>query len=294
MTATPVTAEFLRRMPLPQPSADGDKVERGSVLVVAGAVELPGAAVLAGTAALRAGAGRLRIATCASVAAQVGVVVPECFAIRLPETNDGGIAPEAAPIIVRRANEVPALVIGPGMHDVPAMDKLFGTVLPRLECDAAVLDACAVTVVGRDKALLRDIRFRAILTPHAGEMAKLTGLSKEEVLARPLAVAREAARALDAVIMLKGPETFVVAPEGDAFCYSGGNVGLATSGSGDTLAGVVGGLLARGADPVTAGAWAAWLHGEAGNRLQRRHGLIGFLARELLDEIPGLMGELSG
>jgi hydroxyethylthiazole kinase-like uncharacterized protein yjeF len=180
------------------------------------------------------------------------------------------------------------------MHDVPAMDDLFGAVLPRLECDAAVLDACAVTVVGRDKRMLRGVRFRAVLTPHAGEMAKLTGLSKEEVLAKPLAVAREAARALDAVIMLKGPETFVVPPEGEAFCYSGGNIGLATSGSGDTLAGVVGGLLARGTDPVAAGAWAAYLHGEAGNRLQRRHGLIGFLARELLDEIPGLMGELSG
>ena len=75
---------------------------------------------------------------------------------------------------------------------------------------------------------------------------------------------------------------------------TGGNIGLATSGSGDTLAGVVGGLLARGADPVAAGAWAAYLHGEAGNRLQRRHGLIGFIARELLGEIPGLMGELSG
>jgi hydroxyethylthiazole kinase-like uncharacterized protein yjeF len=281
-------------MQLPQPSAEGDKMERGSVLVVAGAVELPGAAVLAGTAALRAGAGRLRIATCASVAAQIGVAVPECFAIRLPETDEGGVSQEAAPIILKRASEVHALVIGPGMHDVPAMDDLFGAVLPRLECAAAVLDACAVTAVGRDKTLLRDIRFRAVLTPHAGEMAKLTGLSKEEVRARPLAVAREAARALDAVVMLKGPETFVVPPEGDAFCYGGGNVGLATSGSGDTLAGVVGGLLARGADPVTAGAWAAWLHGEAGNRLQRRHGLVGFLARELLDEIPGLMGELSG
>ena len=292
MKATPVTPELLRRMKLPQPSADGDKVERGSVLVVAGAVELPGAAVLAGTAALRAGAGRLRIATCASVAAHVGIAVPECFAIRLPESEDGGISPEAAPIILKRANEVPALVIGPGMHDVPAMDDLFGAVLPRLACEAAVLDACAVTVVGRDKALLRGVRFRAVLTPHGGEMAKLTGLSKDEVLAHPLAIAREAARELDAVIMLKGPETFVVPAEGEAFCYSGGNVGLATSGSGDTLAGIVGGLLARGADPVTAGAWAAYLHGEAGNRLQRRHGLVGFLARELLDEIPGIMGEL--
>ena len=116
-----------------------------------------------------------------------------------------------------------------------------------------------------------------------------TGIDEAEVRSDSARVALEAAAAYSAIVALKGATTFIATPSGDLYRYEGGDVGLATSGSGDTLAGIVAGLLARGADPLTAAAWGVYLHGEAGNVLAKRVGRIGYLARELLDEIPMLL-----
>jgi hydroxyethylthiazole kinase-like uncharacterized protein yjeF len=288
-----ITAELLRGMKLPAPDEDGDKEERGRVLVIAGAVELPGAAVLAGTAALRAGAGKLRIATCASVAPAVGVAVPEALAQRLPETEEGGIDPAAVAQLAKSAEEAQALLIGPGLVDQAATVALTEALLERLHSPSVVVDAGSLAALARNPRLLRHLEGGAVITPHAGEMAKLMDIQRQEVRAKPLETARRAAARFHTVVMLKGAETFVVAPDGSASCYRGGCVGLATSGSGDALAGLVAGLLARGTPPARAASWAAFLHGEAGNRLRERHGVVGFLARELLDEIPSLMQQLS-
>jgi hydroxyethylthiazole kinase-like uncharacterized protein yjeF len=179
------------------------------------------------------------------------------------------------------------------MVDEEATAALTAAVIRRLRSPTVVLDAGALEALRRDHELLCPLDGRAVITPHAGEMARLMDRAKDEIRGSALAIAHEAAARFRSVVMLKGAETFVVAPDGRAFCYRDGCVGLATSGSGDTLAGLVAGLLARGADPAEAAAWAAWLHGEAGNRLQRRHGVVGFLARELLDEIPALMQQLA-
>jgi NAD(P)H-hydrate repair Nnr-like enzyme with NAD(P)H-hydrate dehydratase domain len=106
-------------------------------------------------------------------------------------------------------------------------------------------------------------------------------------------MARQAAGLLGCVVALKGGCTYIAAPDGEAWSYEGGSVGLATSGSGDTLAGIIAGLLARGASPLEAAQWGVYLHGEAGNRLCLSVGPLGFLARELLAEIPAVMAELS-
>jgi NAD(P)H-hydrate repair Nnr-like enzyme with NAD(P)H-hydrate dehydratase domain len=133
-----------------------------------------------------------------------------------------------------------------------------------------------------------------VLTPNAGEMAKITGATRAGIEADPRAVAVEVARDLNAVVVLKGPETFIATPYGEVFRYAEGEVGLATSGSGDILAGLVVGFLARSATLDQAAVWAVYLHGAAGNRLKRRMGAVGFLARELSDEIPALMNGLAG
>ncbi|HWH23196.1 MAG TPA: ADP/ATP-dependent (S)-NAD(P)H-hydrate dehydratase, partial [Allosphingosinicella sp.] len=129
----------------------------------------------------------------------------------------------------------------------------------------------------------------AIVLPHSGEMARLLGCGEEEVTADPLGSARQAAETFGVVAVIKGEYSHIVAPDGQAFRYKGGGVGLATSGSGDTLAGIVTGLCARGADPLTAAMWGVYLHGEAGRRLGADVGRVGFLAREILDLIPPLM-----
>ena len=132
-----------------------------------------------------------------------------------------------------------------------------------------------------------------MITPHAGEMAQLLDRSRETIEADPLKAARDAAGLLRAVVVMKGAETHIVDPEGDAWLYGGGGTGLATSGSGDILAGILVGLLARGAKPSQAALWAVFLHGEAGSRLARSQGPLGFLARELAAEVPHILRHIE-
>jgi ADP-dependent NAD(P)H-hydrate dehydratase len=288
-----ITAEFLRRMPLPQPAEDGDKDQRGRVLVVAGSTSVPGAALLAATAALRAGAGKLQIATCQSIATQLGLAMPEALVLGLPETPSGEIDQSAAVALRERIARCDAVLIGPGMLDEEAAAALTSNLL---DCDpgsAFVLDAGALGGLKDVAAVLARHGGRTVITPHAGEMANLLGMDKHDVLRRPAEIAGEAATLLHCVVALKGARTYIAAPDGGSWTYSDGNVGLATSGSGDTLAGIVAGLLARGVAPLEAAQWGVFLHGEAGNRLAQSRGPLGFLARELLAEIPGIMAEFG-
>jgi len=290
---TPVTLDLLRANPLPSHEDTQDKDGRGRVLVVGGSLEVPGGALLAAVGALRAGAGKLQIATCRTIAPHLGLAVPEALVLGLPETEAGGIAAESADRVVTRADRVDALLVGPGMMDPDATEALVAAILSDTTCAAIVLDAGALHGLERQADTLRRHAGRVVLTPHAGEMAHLLGVGREAVEAEPLAHARRAAAMLHSVVVMKGGETTVVTPQGQAWHFTGGTVGLATSGSGDTLAGVVAGLLARGAAPLWAAIWGVYLHGTAGCVLMKRHGGVGFLARELLAEIPALMAEIE-
>jgi len=288
-----LTASILARWPLPMPDEEGDKEERGRILVVGGAPEMPGGVILAATAALRAGAGKLQIATCRSIAGLVAAAVPEARVFALPETSGGAIAASAAGEIAERAGRVNAVLIGPGMIDERAVERLLLKLLPAIRETPTILDAAALSPLARHRDLLRHLDGKAIITPHAGELAGLLGREKSEIERESLAHAVATAVELNAVTALKGAGTYIADPGGSIYRSNAGNVGLATSGSGDTLSGIVAGLLARGADPAQATAWGVYLHGRAGDRLARRMGPLGFLARELLAEIPMLMWELG-
>ncbi len=281
---------LLRSWPLPQPG-DGGKDERGRIVVVAGAPQMPGAAILCATAALRAGAGKLQIATCRSVAAHVASAVVESLVAALDETPSGGIALGAVSAIVERANAADALVIGPGLVDEHAASRLIAAVARELDVPA-VIDAAALACFASDPGAFARLGGRAILTPHPGEMATMLRCERDDVEAKPARYAREAAKRFDAIVALKGATTYVADPDGALYRNDHGDAGLATSGSGDVLAGVIGGLLARGTEPLHAAVWGVSLHARAGAVLSRRIGL-GFLARELAAEIPPLMRELA-
>lgn len=290
-----LTAEFLKSWPLPQPDEDGDKEDRGRVLVIGGASIMPGAIILAATAALRAGAGKLQIGTARSIHQAVGVAVPEALVFPLPETEAGGLDKAAVAQIVQRASQANALLIGPGMVDPGAVAKVVPGVIARLDHEkpVVVLDAEGLGCLKDLPELFHKHNCQGIITPHAGEMANLLGIDKAEVQANPAAIAHQAAGHFQAVVVLKGPATLIAGPGGELYCNKTGNVGLATSGSGDTLSGIIAGLAARGVPPIQAAAWAVYLHGSAGDRLAERFGPLGFLARELLAEIPGLMTRLT-
>jgi ADP-dependent NAD(P)H-hydrate dehydratase len=290
-----ITAALLRRLPVPEPDEGGSKEERGRVLVVAGSPEMPGAAVLAATAAAHAGAGKLQIATAESVARLVAVAVPEARVFALPEVAGGALDPAGVARIAEYVREARAVLIGPGMCGGEGIARITRALLPLLaEGAALVLDADALNVLAEEPRLLAPLSGRAILTPHVAEMSEITGIDEGEIKSDTAAVAREAAERFGATVALKGRETFVAAPDAaEVYVNRAGNVGLATSGSGDTLAGLIAGLAARGADTLTAALWGVHTHALAGEALALRTGTLGYLARELPAEFPPIMARLA-
>lgn len=279
-----ITPELLRRWPLPLDGSQ-DKDARGRAFVVGGTPRMPGPVLLAGIAALRAGAGKLQIGVPASILLHVATAVPEALVVPLDE-DDGAITTSASAQIAQRADAADALVIGPGLPEDRSAELVAA--VARATQTPLVVDAGALAVC-RNRV---DFGGRAVLTPHAGELVALVRQPRETIEADPERYAKEAAAAFNACVALKGPRTYIALPDGRCILNTEGHVGLATSGSGDTLAGVIGGILARGIEPLGAAAWGVYLHALAGKALAERMG-IGFLARELLAEIPPVMKRLS-
>ncbi|CAN4279352.1 NAD(P)H-hydrate dehydratase [Pseudoxanthomonas mexicana] len=276
---------WLAAHPLPAAQGAHSKEDRGRVIVIGGSVDIPGAILLAAQAALRAGAGKLQMAVPGPSAFFLAPHMPEARVLGQPSDEQGQIS-GMCPACRQEAERADAIVVGPGMCDSPALASLLGE-LPNHP--TLVLDAGAITCF--KQAHVRSQA--AILTPHAGEMAKLLGCEVDQISGDEPALALQAAKDLHVVLVLKGPSTWVASPTGELVRYEGGGVGLATSGSGDVLAGVIGGLAARGAEPLIAAAWGVFLHGQAGRHLAERMGALGFLAREISPCIPEIMHALS-
>jgi len=279
--AEPVTPAVLRDWPLPQPGES--KHSRGHVLVAGGSASTPGGALLAGLAALRVGAGVLRLAVARSVAAMVAVTVPEAAVVGLSALDDGSAESEE---LAARLDGVEAALVGPGLDNPDSARYLVRAVVEHAPADArVVLDAYALGILadldGRDA-----LRGRLVLTPNHSEAGRLL----PEVGDDRIAVAREIADRYGAAVSY---ENALAGPDGTCWTIPTGHAGLGTSGSGDVLAGAVAGLLARGADPAQAVCWATYLHTAAGDRLAPRVGRLGFLARELVDEMPRILTELE-
>lgn len=284
----PLDSNWLRENPLPPPDPHADKNARGRVLAVGGCTGVPGGLLLTAEAALRTGAGKVQIATVASSTLALGIAMPEIAVIPLDEDAGGEISGDLAPVEAA-FSRCDAAIIGPAMYS----GAIAGRIVDRLlaaESDAAlILDCAALAELGPRAAILSKRQQPAILTPHIGEMAAMIGRDAEAIEADRSAFVLSAAERFGAVVVLKGSTSLIADPSGAIFAYAGGGVGLATGGSGDVLAGIAAGLAARGAEPLDAALWAVWLHGEAGRRCAERIGPIGFLARELLAHVPGLM-----
>ncbi|MGZ2412576.1 ADP-dependent NAD(P)H-hydrate dehydratase [Sphingomonas sp. F9_3S_D5_B_2] len=280
---TPLDRTALEQHPLPA-VVDGDKETKGKILIVAGSREVPGAALLAAMGAMRAGAGKLRIATVESIAPHLGIAMPEAMVIGLAETH-GGFGSSSVESLAEQAAHVDAVIAGPGMTQGEVCRKIVATLVASdaaLALDAALLHALEPRSTPARTTL-------PVLLPHAGELASLLDCDSDEVDREPIRCGLRAAELYHAIVVVKGVVSYVVTPDGSCWTYEGGAPGLGVSGSGDVLAGIVGGLLARGAEPLTALLWSVWLHGEAGARLGVKVGPIGFLARQIADEVPGLL-----
>ena len=281
----PLDRQLLDRHPLPE--RDGDKDDHGKILIIAGSRDVPGAALLAAHGAMRAGAGKLQIACPGDIALPLGIEMPEAKVVGHASHRDGGFARSAIRELADLASRADAIVAGPGLEQNNAAAPL-GKALLELGKPMA-LDAALLHILPDCESEVRSAAVTPILLPHSGEMASLLGCEPAEVEAEPLEAGRRCAGRYRSLVLVKGVESHVVDPSGKAWKYRGGGPGLGVSGSGDVLAGVVGGLLARGAEPLAALLWAVWLHGEAGRLLSRKVGKLGFLAREIPRQLPSLL-----
>lgn len=292
--ATPVTPSLLRDWALPAPGED--KYSRGALLVIGGARTTPGAVLLAGTAALRAGAGKLAMAVPESVAVQLAVALPEAGVTGLPESPEGSLGGAGLDLIAKDLGRSDTLLIGPGLDDMDLAEELLGTLIDGgsvAEDASIVLDAYALGCVPKLEDRLGPWKGRLILTPNPKEAEILLGRDLKDLKSDVVEIARR----YQAVVSCQG----IIArpPGGDApedaslWEITTGYGGLGTSGSGDVLAGAIAGLRARGASDAQAACWGTHLHAAAADRLASRLGPLGFLARELADELPALMLELN-
>ena len=222
--------------------------------------------------------------TVEDVAIPTALAMPEAMVIGLPEARDGGFTRAAVRKIREQADRVDVVVAGPGMAEARTCEAIAGTLLDSPA--NVVLDAALLHSLKPQKHGGRDL---PILLPHSGELASLLDCDEDEIDRDPVGCGRRAAQRYGAIVLVKGVTSHIVTPDGRAWTYRGGAPGLGVSGSGDTLAGIVGGLFTRGADSLTALLWGVLLHGEAGEALSRKVGRVGFLAREIPGEIPALL-----
>ncbi|HWS56036.1 MAG TPA: ADP/ATP-dependent (S)-NAD(P)H-hydrate dehydratase, partial [Pyrinomonadaceae bacterium] len=220
-----IGAGVLRRIPLPWPDEGGDKEERGRVLVVGGGRETPGAVVLAGVAALRAGAGKLQVATVSRSAALVAASIPEARVFALPETRSGKPSRAAAASLRRHTGAAQCVCVGPGMIEDAAVARFVEETLRLCREVPVVLDAGGLACLSDTRELLHELGGRAVVTPNAEELADIYGEPKEGIKRGPLEAARRAASDFRSVVVLKGRETFIAAPTGEVYANRAGGVG---------------------------------------------------------------------
>ncbi|WP_127783588.1 NAD(P)H-hydrate dehydratase [Rhodococcus sp. X156] len=283
-----VTPALLREWRLPE--LGGSKNSRGRLLVVGGARTTPGAVALSSVAALRVGAGVLTAAVARSVAVQLALSVPELGVIELPETDAGSVRRDAAEALADQLEQVDAVLFGPGLDNPDETRPLLAELVRRLPEDVpVVLDAYGIGVLADAEETAERLSGRLVLTPNTTEAAFLLHCEEDE-LDDPLDTAVRVAEAYGAVVTAHNG---IADAKGGRWVSPTGHSGLGTAGSGDVLAGAVAGLLARGADAAQAACWGTYLHGTAGDRLAARVGRVGFLARELLEEIPLVNTEMD-
>jgi len=268
---------------LPPRTLDSNKGTFGRVLVVAGSRGMSGAAVLCGSAALRGGAGLVRLAVPREVLPIVAAGNPCYMTAPLPQDSDGRLDPSAETELLglARANDVVAM--GPGLGRSSSLTALLSAVLEHLQAPL-VLDADGLNAFVQDPTRLKR-EAPLILTPHPGEFSRLLNLDTATVLAhrRELATAFAAENAL--VLLLKGHRTIVTDGK-RVYENTTGNPGMATAGSGDVLTGLVAALLAQGLEPFAAAQLGAYVHGLAGDLAKAELGEVGMIASDLLEQLP--------
>lgn len=279
-----------RLLPLRRP--DGNKGTFGHLILLAGATGKSGAAVMAAEAGLRAGTGLVTVACPHSIQSVVATRLVEAITVPLAELN-GEVSMPAFDVLMPLIQGKQALALGPGLGLGGEVKELIRRLLQATTLPV-VIDADALTALsGKMQLFERQTDRQVVLTPHPGEMSRLTGLSIAEIESDRFDVVRSFASQHQVVVVLKGARSLIAAPDGRVHVNSSGHAGLASGGMGDALTGLIGGLLAQGLDALDAATLGAYLHGSAADRLYRIYGDAGLLASDVIREIPAARQALS-
>ncbi len=278
---------------LPGRNANSHKGSYGKVLAAVGSKRYPGAAYLACAAAGRAGAGLVTGAVAEPVWAVSAAKLAEATWLPLPATDDGMIAGGAQEVQDLLAG-YDALVLGCGLGQSEPTRRFVATLLAASDLPPTVIDADGLNNLTQVDNWPAELPADAVLTPHPAEMARLSKLSVADVVARRWQLALEKAAAWQTVLLIKGPYTVVAEPGGLLAVLPIATDALATAGTGDVLAGIIGGLLAQGVPAFQAACLGAAVHGAAGERCAAELGSMGTLAGDLLPRIPGVLAWLHG
>lgn len=282
---------------LPERPLDSHKGTYGHLLIVAGSRNFVGASVLAAMATHRVGAGLVTLATPESVYPIAASKLTETIHLPLPEDADGRVDVAAAEVIEDRLGGYSALAVGCGLGWSPGTASFIERLLladTDLPMPPVIIDADGLNNLVRCEAWPARLHTSAVLTPHPGEMATLTGQPTAEVQADRLAVAGSSAAEWGQTVLLKGAHSIVASPDGRQCILPFANPALAAGGTGDVLTGIIGGLLAQGMSPYGAARLGGFLHGRAGETVRSRMGNAGVVATDLLRHIPSTINQLRG
>ena len=272
----------------PKRPTDGHKGTFGSALIIGGSQQYLGAVTMATDAATRSGVGLTFVATPEPAYRQIGANVPEAMYRSLPVATNGNIAPsEAARIALALAGRSKSVTIGPGLGNNPNTAEFLTILLSQINSETPViLDADALNILSKTHQWWERFESPAVLTPHPGEMSRLLGISTQEVQQDRKSTALEAAKKFNRVVVLKGSATLIASPDGRLNVSPWVNSGLAKGGSGDVLAGLIGGLLAQQPDDLfEMASLGVFIHGYAADVARTELGETGMRATDVSDRL---------
>ena len=276
---------------IPARPKDAHKGTFGTAIVLAGSLGLTGAAYLSSTAAARTGAGLVRLLVADTIYPILAAKCTEVMATPVPEVAPGAVGHAAYDSILRQLAAAEVGIIGPGLGRDSSTWRLVVDLALRAKCPL-VIDADGLNALADSQHSKGKLGKNRVLTPHPGELARLTGKTAEAINADRTSAARKAAKEWGAIVVLKGAHTLVAHPDGRTSEDPHEVPALASGGTGDVLSGIIGGLIAQGSEPYSAAVTGVYIHAAAGRRISERLGDSGLLAGDLLPEIPLVMNAL--
>ncbi len=272
----------------PRRTGNEHKGNFGRVLVIAGSRGMSGAAVMTAQAAARSGAGLVTLGVPAGIHDIAETKLTEVMTFPLPQNERGALSSAALDEIMDRAGNSDVLALGPGLGTGDETAELVKEILLKLKIPC-VLDADGLNVLAGKTEIFKAVQPELVLTPHPGEISRLTGRSTDQIQNDRLGIAAAKAAQWGVVVVLKGAGTVVASPDNTLFINNTGNPGMAAGGSGDVLTGIISGFMAQGMPALHAAAAGVYLHGHAGDAAARDKGMAGLLAGDLLEQLPAVL-----